>query len=60
MILVETVCTIDLLVILNAFLASSAPALALHWLDAQAKNAKLTLADSDHATWWLAHDIDHI
>ncbi|DBA66252.1 TPA: hypothetical protein ACH3X2_002512 [Trebouxia sp. C0005] len=56
MMISEAMCMIDL-VILYTFLPRSTPSLALHWLDAQAKNAKVTLADSDQATWWLAHEI---
>ncbi len=47
MIMVEAVCIIDLVVVLHKILPTHAPALALHWLDAQAKNAKVTVADSD-------------
>ncbi len=57
MIMLEAVCIIDLVVILSAFLPRIAPDLALHWLDAQAKNAKVTLAESNQPLWWLAHVI---
>ena len=47
MTMVEAVCIIDLVVALYKNLPTNPPALALHWLDAQAKNAKVTVADSD-------------
>lgn len=47
MIMMEAVCITDLVVVLYKILPTNVPALALHWLDAQAKNAKVTVADSD-------------
>lgn len=41
--MLEAVCIIDLVVIPYMILPTSAPALALHCLDAQAKKTKVTL-----------------
>ncbi len=55
--MVEAVCNIDLVVVLYNILPKNAPALALHWLDAQAKHANLTVADIDYPIQWLAHKV---